>query len=93
MTVYVPLLGKSLTTEYFSSSDQAFSYTSGKTIDCYVNTFYENYESPKVSVNSVQTAYAFILSLIGGIFIGVSLLGLIITIGMSYYSCAMLIRP
>ncbi|KAG2374374.1 hypothetical protein C9374_010944 [Naegleria lovaniensis] len=93
LTVYVPVLGKSVVTEPFSSSDKAFSYTSGQSIDCYVNLYYENYENQKVSVNEVQTNFSYVTSVVGGVMIGFSFLLLVITCGLSYYSCAMLIRP
>ena len=93
LTVYIPLLGQSFVTQPFLPADPATQYQVGASINCYVNQFYENYDPPIVSVNQVSTNFAYVVSVIGGVILAASFLLLLTTCGLSYYSCAMLIRP
>lgn len=93
LTVYVPLLGSSAVTQPFLPADPAAKYAQGAIVTCYVNQFYENYDTQLVSMNQVQTNFSYVMSVIGGVMLGAFFLLLLVTIGLSYYSCSMLIRP
>jgi len=92
LTVYVPILGKSIVTEKFSYSDAAAKYTSGQSITCYVNLFYDNFDTQKVSVNAVTTNFATVMTAIGGGMIAFFFITFFASCGVGYFTCSNLLR-